>query len=93
LLSYGKRNREIPTLVSKASIADHDEASGVPEERDTVAGGNALTSVCLYPFLFCASLQARRMAPTNLLTGLLSLSAHINPQNGKKRSVCVSVPN
>jgi hypothetical protein len=87
LLPYGERNREIPKLVSKAAVAGHDWASGVPAEPNAIVGNNALTSICVFPFLFYASQQARRMAPTNLLSGLLCLSAHINPQNGKKRSL------
>jgi hypothetical protein len=87
LLSYGERNREIPKLVSKAAVAGHDRPSAVPAEPNAIVGNNALTSICVFPFLFYASQQARRMAPTNILCGLLCLSAHINPQNGKKRSL------
>jgi hypothetical protein len=81
LPSYRKRNLELPKLLSKAATTGiPDGPPGVPEEHGSLGAKNTSTSVFLYPLLFCASQQARRMAPTNFLSGLLSLSHSINPQ-------------
>jgi hypothetical protein len=80
LETYGLRNRAVPELLR-----------GFPEAMEgSAAQGHAMRettpNVLLFPFLFCASLQARRTAPRNLLTGLLLLSSCTDSPLDLKRS-------